>query len=370
MQILKKTELKGFEKAKQLGAEGVINLLNKKGLIGRGGAGFPTGKKWKFALDAEADEKFVICNADEGEPGTFKDKFIMENVPENMIEGILIACNVIGAKRAFIYLRGEYEYLAGKLNKLIANIITKAGADVSIEIVMGAGAYVCGEETAIIRSIEGFRGQPYYKPPFPPTEGLWGKPTVINNVETLANIPQAILFDDWDASLKLFCISGCVDKPGVYELPLGIKLSSIIEKAKPRNKPKALFFGCFGGCMPYKDVEFTQENICGEGCSHGCGSVIVVDSTKSIVDLTYQIAKFFTYESCGKCTPCREGTIRMLLLMRKIKKGEGTKKDLELLEELGEHIRETSLCGLGQSASNHILTALKHFRKEFEERIK
>jgi len=162
MQILKKTELKGFEKAKQLGAEGVINLLNKKGLIGRGGAGFPTGKKWKFALDAEADEKFVICNADEGEPGTFKDKFIMENVPENMIEGILIACNVIGAKRAFIYLRGEYEYLAGKLNKLIANIITKAGADVSIEIVMGAGAYVCGEETAIIRSIEGFRGQPYY----------------------------------------------------------------------------------------------------------------------------------------------------------------------------------------------------------------
>ncbi|MBW2991881.1 SLBB domain-containing protein [Candidatus Woesearchaeota archaeon] len=370
MQILRKTELKGLEKAKELGAEGVIDLLNKKGLTGRGGAGFPTGKKWKFALDKEADEKFVICNADEGEPGTFKDKFIMEKVPETLIEGILICCNVIGAKKAFIYLRGEYEYLESKLKKKIKEVVNAAKSDISIEIVVGAGSYVCGEETAIIESIEGFRGQPYYKPPYPPSEGLWGKPTVINNVETLANVPQAILFDDWNADLRLFCVSGNVTKPGIYELPVGVKLSKVMELAKPKNKVKAIYYGCYGGCHPYKDMELTHENICGEDCVSGSCTMIVVDEKQSMVELAYQISKFFTYESCGKCTPCREGSIRLLLLLRKIRNNEGTKKDLELLDELGEHIRLTSLCGLGQSCSNHIRTALKHFRKEFEEKIK
>lgn len=370
MQILRKTELKALEKANDIGSENIINILNEKGLTGRGGAGFPTGKKWKFALDAKSDEKYVICNADEGEPGTFKDKFIMENVPENMIEGILIACNTIGAKKAFIYLRGEYEYLEEGLKKKIDDVVSKSGSDITIEIVLGQGAYVCGEETAIMKSIEGQRGQPYIKPPYPPEEGLWGKPTVINNVETLANVPQAILFDDWSADLRLMCVSGNVTKPGIYELPVGVKLSKIMELAQPENKVKAIYYGCYGGCQPYKDMELTHENVCGEDCVSGSCSMIVVDEKQSMVNMAYIISKFFTYESCGKCTPCREGTIRILMLLKKIKSNVGTKADLELLEELGEHIRETSLCGLGQSASNHVRTALKHFRKEFEERLK
>ena len=313
MQILKKTELKGLKKARELGSSAVIDLLMNKGLTGRGGAGFPTGKKWKYASDAKSEEKYVICNADEGEPGTFKDKLIMEKVPENLIEGILIACETIGAKKAFIYLRGEYEYLESRLSKKIKEIIPKADTKTEIEIVLGAGAYVCGEETAIIESIEGFRGQPYYKPPYPPTEGLFGKPTVINNVETLANVPQAILFDDWNPDLRLYCISGCVTKPGVYELPVGVNLSKIMELAKPKNKVKAVYYGCFGGCHPYKEMKLTHENVCGEDCVSGSCSMIVIDEKQSMVDMAYTISKFFTYESCGKCTPCREGSIRLLL---------------------------------------------------------
>jgi NADH:ubiquinone oxidoreductase subunit F (NADH-binding) len=370
MQILRKTNFKAFEKAKQLGADKIIDLLNTKGLVGRGGAGFPAGKKWKSALDTKADERFLICNADEGEPGTFKDKFIMENVPENLVEGIIIAAYTIGAKRAFIYLRGEYEYLKKKLEKTIADTLKKSKLDISIEIAVGAGAYVCGEETAIMKSIEGMRGQPEYKPPYPTVEGLWGKPTVINNVETLANVPQAILFDDWDPNLRLFCISGSVKRPGVYELPIGVNISEVMQLAEPRNKPKAVYFGCFGGCMPYKEMKLTHENICGEDCLSGSCSLIVVDNKQSMVEMAYVISKFFTYESCGKCTPCREGTIRVLMLIRKIRSGKATKKDLELLQELGDNIRYTSLCGLGQSASNHIRTALKHFYKEFEEKIR
>lgn len=370
MQILRKTNLEALEKAKEIGAEEVIKILDDKGLLGRGGASFPTGKKWKIAKDTSADEKYVICNADEGEPGTFKDKYIIENIPENLIEGILIACSVVQAKRAFIYLRGEYEYLAGGLKKKIDEIVSASKSDVNIEIVLGQGAYICGEETAIIKSIEGKRGHPQYKPPYPPVEGLFGKPTIINNVETLANVPQAILFDDWDPMLRLFCVSGCVTKPGVYELPIGVKLSKVMELAKPKNNVKAVYYGCYGGCQPYKEMELTHENICGEDCVSGSCSMIVVDEMVSMVDMSYVISKFFTYESCGKCTPCREGSIRMLLLVKKIRDCEGTKKDLELLQELGDHIRDTSLCGLGQSCSNHMRTALKHFKGEFEEKLK
>jgi NADH:ubiquinone oxidoreductase subunit F (NADH-binding) len=370
MQILRKTDLRAFEKAKQLGADKIIGILDKRGLVGRGGAGFPTGKKWRSALDTKADEKFVICNADEGEPGTFKDKFIMENVPENLIEGIIIAAYAIGAKKAFIYLRGEYNHLKKGLEKKTDEVLKKSKADVSVEIAVGAGAYVCGEETAIMRSIEGSRGQPEYKPPYPTVQGLWGKPTVINNVETLANVPQAILFNDWNPDLRLFCVSGDVKKPGVYELAIGTNLSDVMKLAEPKNKVKAVYFGCFGGCMPYREIKLTHDNVCGQDCVSGSCSMVVVDEKQSIVDMAYVISKFFAYESCGKCTPCREGTIRALLLLRKIKNRKATKQDLELLSELGEHIRQTSLCGLGQSASNHIRTALKHFRKEFEEKIK
>lgn len=259
MQILKKTNLRAFKKAKLLGSNGVLSLLGQKELLGRGGAAFPTAKKWEFALTKKADAKFIICNADEGEPGTFKDKYIIENNPKTLIEGIIIAAHVIRAKKAFIYLRGEYEYLIKPLQKEIKEVLKEAQTDLNIEIICGAGAYVCGEETAIIRSIEGHRGQPYYRPPFPPVEGLWGMPTVINNVETLTNVPQAILFDKWDKDLRLISLSGNLTKPGIYEKPVGTPLSKLIELGKPKKKIKAIYFGCFGGCMPYQEIPLTPE---------------------------------------------------------------------------------------------------------------
>jgi len=370
MQILKKTNLKAFEKAKKLGPKGIIKLLDEKGLTGRGGAAFPTGKKWDIAFKQKSDEKFVICNADEGEPGTFKDKFIIKNNPETLVEGILIAAFTINAKRAFIYLRGEYENLKNNLQKVVNKVLKKSKSKLKIDIILGAGSYVCGDETAIIKSLEGFRGHPYYKPPYPPVEGLFGKPTIINNVETLASVPQAILFEDWDEDLRLVSLSGNVTKPGVYELPAGYNLCDLIKLGKPEKKIKAVYFGCFGGCMPYCEIKLTPENVCGKNCAIGTYTIIAVDEKQSILDLAYSIAKFYEYESCGKCTPCREGTKRVLELLEKIKEGKATKDDLETLKDLAEHIHETSLCGLGQTCTNHLLTALQYFKDEFEEAIK
>lgn len=370
MQILKKTQLKAFEKAKQLGQKGLIELLKKKGLTGRGGAGFPTGLKWEMVLNTEADEKYVICNADEGEPGTFKDKFILTHNPEIVIEGMLIAAFAVGAKQAFIYLRGEYDYLERKLKKAVKDVLNKTKAEIRIEIIVGAGAYVCGDETGIISSIEGKRGQPLSKPPYPTTKGLFGKPTVINNVETLANVPLAVMFEDWNKDLRLYSLSGNVTKPGVYELPVGTKLCKLLEMGEPKNKIKAVYFGCFGGCIPYCEIELTPENVCGKECMLGACTVIAVDEKQSIVDLATNIAKFYEFESCGKCTPCREGTMRVLALLEKISLGKANKKDLETLQELAWVIKETSFCGLGQTATQHLLTALKYFRKEFEEKLK
>lgn len=370
MQILRKTELKAYKKAKKIGQKGVIEILSKKGLVGRGGAAFPTARKWQFAIDTKSDTKYVICNADEGEPGTFKDHLVLEKVPENVIEGIIIAAETIAAKQAYIYLRGEYEYLKPKIQKAISYVLKRSGSKVKIDIVVGAGAYVCGDETAIIKSIEGYRGQAYLKPPFPPVEGLWGKPTVINNVGTLANVPQAILFDDWDPHLRLFSLSGDVTKPGIYEFPMGVSLKKLIELGKPKNPVKAVYFGCFGGCMPYKEILLTPENVCGQNCVIGAGTIIVVDNTHSIVDMAETIAKFYAFESCGKCTPCREGSKRCLDLIAKIQSGKATKQDCDTLLDLALHIHETSLCGLGQTATNHLITALKYFREEFEQKCK
>ena len=371
MQIELKTSLKALEKAKKLGPKGVLKRLDKMGVVGRGGASFPTGRKWKIALETSSDEKFVICNADEGEPGTFKDKLIIKKNAETMIEGILIAAYTIGAKRCFIYLRGEYDYLRDELETKINDIIKKSGLAITIEIIRGAGAYICGEETSIIQSIMGNRGYAMYKPPYPPVEGLWGKPTIVNNVETLTGVSQSILFDDWDSSLRLFSLSGNVENPGVYEFPLGVKMSKILDVVKSKNKIKAVSFGCFGGFMKIKkNMEITPENICKEGCQHGAFSMIFIDETHNIVDVSYTIAKFYTYESCGKCTPCREGTIRLLERIKQVKEGKATKKDLGLLEEFAEHVQETSLCGLGQSAGNYILTGLKHFKSDYLEYLK
>ncbi|MBU0980226.1 MAG: NADH-quinone oxidoreductase subunit F [Nanoarchaeota archaeon] len=370
MQILRKTGLKGLEKARKIGPESVMKLLIGRELLGRGGAAFPTGKKWQFASGTEADEKYIICNADEGEPGTFKDKFIINKNPETLVEGIIIAAETIGAKQAFIYLRGEYVYLKSKLAKVINELTKKARTKVKIDIILGAGAYVCGDETAIIQSIMGYRGSPYYKPPFPPVEGLWGKPTVINNVETLTNVPQAILFKDWDKDLRLYSLSGNVTKPGIYELPVGASLAKLIKQGEPENDIKTVYFGCFGGCMPYKNIKLTADNVCGMHCVIGAFTIIVVDERHSMVDMAETIAKFYEHESCGKCTPCREGTKRILDLIRKIRAGKAKSEDINTLLDLAEHIHDTSLCGLGQTATNHVLTALRYFRKEFQEKIR
>tara|TARA_Y100000310_G_scaffold343961_2_gene454196 strand:- start:1712 stop:2827 length:1116 start_codon:yes stop_codon:yes gene_type:complete len=369
-QILKKTKLKAYNKALELGSSKVIKIIKDKKLTGRGGAGFPTGLKWEMVANEKSKEKYVICNSDEGEPGTFKDKFIIENNAPTLIEGILIACYAVGASKAFIYLRGEYDYLEDKLNKTIKNVLAKSKSKISIEVFIGAGAYVCGDETAILESIEGKRGHPRHKPPFPTVKGLYGKPTVINNVETLTNASLAVLYDDWDTNLRLYSLSGNVTKPGVYEMPVGINLCELIRLGEPKNKVKAVYFGCFGGCIPYCDMPLTPEHVCGKDCMLGSCTIIVVDDKHSIVDMATNIAKFYEYESCGKCTPCREGTLRILSLLENLSMGKAKLKDINTLQELAEVIKESSFCGLGQTATQHLLTALDYFREEFEEMCK
>ena len=366
MNILQKTDLKAWEKVQELEADKTIELLKKKGLTGRGGACFLTGLKWEFTKKAKGTEKFIICNADEGEPGTFKDKLLLENVPGNVIEGILIAAYCIDAKQAYIYLRGEYHYLKDKLEKTIKDVLGKAKSKLKIDIVEGAGAYICGDETAIIASIENKRGYPHFKPPYPPQKGLFGKPTVINNVETLANVPLAIVNKGWDGPLRLFSLSGDVSKPGVYEVRMGTKLGEIAKLAKAKGV-KAVYFGAAGGCIPYNSTFVVNaDHVCKEDAMLGACSLIFVNEKRNILELAINIAQFFVHESCGKCTPCREGNVHVLRLLEKINSGNASKQDLALLEKLSIIIRDTALCGLGQSCTNHILTALKYFKNDFK----
>jgi len=372
MQILRQTNLEALEKARTLGSDGVISLLESKKLVGRGGASSNTARKWKECRDTPADERFVVCNANEGEPGSFKDKLILKYNAETVIEGMLVAAYTIGAKRCFIYLRGEYDYLSPHLQKQIDDVLSTAKLDgVSMEIVHGAGAYICDEATALIKSIMGFRGSPMYRPPHPNTQGLWGKPTLVGNVETFACAAQAILFDDWDPNLRLFSLSGNIKNARVYEFPLGVKMSSVIDVARPQKKLKAMSFGCFGGIMPVdENMRITPESVCKGNCKHGTYGIIFIDETNNVVDISYSIAKFYAYESCGKCTPCREGTIRMLNLLKKIRSGKGERSDLQLLRELATHVQDTSLCMLGQMCGNHILTTLEHFPGDYEHYLK
>lgn len=381
MQILRQTNLEALKLAKELGPEKVLQILERKALVGRGGASFPVAKKWKLALDAKTKntnknnpkEIFLICNADEGEPGTFKDKFILKNNPETLIEGILIAAYTLNAKKAFIYLRNEYEYFRQDLEKTIKTVLKKAKLENKLEIIIvrGAGAYICGEETAIMQSIMGYRGQAQYKPPYPTEQGLWESPTVLNNVETLTCVAQALLYKDWNPNLRLFSTSGDIENPGIYEWELGVKMSTILETVKPTQEIKAISFGCFGGIMPInKNTLVTTETICEEDCQHGAFTIIFIGKNRNIVDMCLSIAKFYTYESCGKCTPCREGTIRVLNILKKVRDKKATPADLELLKELSHHIKETSLCSLGQSSTNHILTSLEHFKSDYMEYIK
>lgn len=379
-QISTYLEREGFKALKkatgEVTQEQVIEEIKTSGLRGRGGAGFPCGLKWELARKARGDEKYVICNADEGEVGTFKDRYILENDPFTLIEAMAIAGHAIGAKKGYIYLRAEYHYLLD----LLTNAITqgKEGGFLNhfdIDIREGAGAYVCGEESALMDSIEGKRGEVRYRPPFPPTRGLWGKPTIINNVETLMNIPQIMLNGaQWFSQLgterskgtKVFSVSGDVKKPGVYEVVLGSRLRELVEDLALAERIKAIQVGgATGRIIPYEmiDSPLSFETIL------GAGAVTVFDESRDIVDIVYRTMEFLAEESCGKCVPCRQGTEAMVEIMSRFSHGEGQEREVRLLEDLSSAMMLSSLCGLGQAAPIPVVDSLQYFRSDYENRI-
>jgi NADH:ubiquinone oxidoreductase subunit F (NADH-binding) len=354
----------------------VIEQIKASGLRGRGGAGFPCGLKWELARKSGNGQKFVICNADEGEVGTFKDRHILENDPFTLVEGIAIASYAVGAQQACIYLREEYHYLLDLLENAISQAAEKGVSGLPrIDIVEGAGAYVCGEESALMESIEGKRGEARYKPPFPSDKGLFGKPTLINNVETLMNIPPIIYNGpDWFKAMgtdgskgtKVFSVSGDVKRPGVYELVLGSELRElVVDLAKAEDVQVAQVGGAAGRLIPESmlNTPLAYENVLGSG------AVTVLDHTRDIIDVVYQTMQFFAQESCGKCVPCREGTEVMVEILGRMAKGDGVVEDIETLEDLSEVMALSSLCGLGQSAPVSVLDSLEHFGWEYEMRV-
>jgi NADH:ubiquinone oxidoreductase subunit F (NADH-binding) len=361
---------------KQMTPEKVIGEVITSGLLGRGGAGFSCGLKWKLAKEQAADEKFIICNADEGEVGTFKDRYILENDPFTLIEALAIAGWAVGAGKAFIYLRAEYHNLAG----LILNAISQAKEngflkDLDIELREGAGSYMCGEESGLMNSLEGLRGEARYKPPFPPQKGLWGKPTIINNVETLMNIPQIILkgsawFRDMGTAqskgTKVFSVSGDVAAPGVYELELGSTLSELVVGLASAGDIKMVQVGgASGRIIPADgiDTPLSYETVL------GAGAVTVFNSTRDVIEVTYRNMEFMAEESCGRCTPCRDGSEAMLDILGRLVRGEGASEDIGALEDLSKVMLVSSLCGLGQSSPLPVMDSLKHFRRDYENRI-
>jgi len=367
---------KALKKALKLGAETVVEEIKASGLRGRGGAGFPCGLKWDLARKAQGDEKYVICNADEGEVGTFKDRYILENDPFSLIEGIAIAGHAIGAGKAFIYLRAEYRFLLGLLEKAIAQSKKKGFLkQLDIEVRLGAGAYVCGEESALMDSIEGKRGEVRYRPPFPPTSGLWGKPTIINNVETLMNIPRIVLKGaGWFGGMgtekskgtKVFSVSGDVAKPGVYELVLGSSLKELVDDlAKAKKVQVVQVGGATGRIIPCSmlDTPLSFENIL------GAGAVTVFNQSRDMIDIVHRTLEFLAEESCGKCAPCREGTEAMAGILGRFSKGEGLEKDITVLGELADTMMLASMCGLGQAAPIPVMDSLQHFRGDYNKRI-
>jgi NADH:ubiquinone oxidoreductase subunit F (NADH-binding) len=354
----------------------VIDTVKASGLMGRGGAGFSTGLKWEFARKAEGDQKYIVCNADEGEMGTFKDRFILQKDPFTLIEAIAIAAFAVGAKNAYIYLRGEYSFLRNRLeNAIDAAKKRQFLADIDIAVMLGAGAYVCGEETALMNSMEGRRGEARYRPPFPPQSGLWDSPTIINNVETLMNIPPIVLNGpEWFAKIgtvaskgtKVFSISGDAPKPGVYELELGSLLSELVtDLAGAKHVKMVQIGGAAGRIIPgsQMDIPLAFESILGSG------AVMVYDERRDVIDIVYRTMKFFAEESCGKCTPCREGTEVMVEIMERLSKGQGAPDDIAVLEDLSSTMSTASLCGLGQAAPMVVEDTLKYFRRDYETRI-
>lgn len=375
--------------------EEVIKVVKDSGLRGRGGAGFPTGLKWEFASKSKADQKFMLCNGDEGDPGAFMDRSVMEADPHSVIEGMIIGANAIGASKGVIYVRAEYPLAVKRLQLAIdqcydAGLLGKniLGSDFNFDlsIYLGAGAFVCGEETALMRSIEGKRGMPRPRPPFPAHKGLWDKPSVLNNVETLAQIAPIILNgSEWYRSLgtekstgtKVFALTGAINNVGLVEVPMGIPLRTIIYDIgggpKKGRKFKAVQLGGpSGGCIPESllDIPVTYEDIVATGAIVGSGGMVVMDDNTCMVGTAKFFLEFTADESCGKCTPCRVGTKILLDILTDITEGKGKESDMETLEDLGRDIIAASLCGLGQTAPNPILTTLKYFRDEYESHIR
>ncbi|MDD7661753.1 MAG: NADH-quinone oxidoreductase subunit NuoF [Eubacteriales bacterium] len=372
----------------------VIDEVLKSGLRGRGGAGFPTGKKWQFAAASKADQKYMVCNADEGDPGAFMDRSVLEGDPHAVLEAMAIGGYAIGASVGYIYVRAEYPIAVKRLQiaidqareyGLLGEHIFGTDFNFDIFIRLGAGAFVCGEETALMHSIEGGRGEPKPKPPFPAVRGLFDKPTNINNVETLANIPQIILNGaDWFTSIgtpkstgtKVFALGGKINNTGLVEVPMGTKLRDIIYNIGggiPNGKAfKAVQTGGpSGGCIPASqlDIPIEYDTLTAIGSMMGSGGMIVMDEDNCMVDIARFFLDFTVDESCGKCTPCRIGTKRMLEILERIVEGKGEPGDIEKLETLGKNIKETALCGLGQTAPNPVLSTIKYFRDEYEAHI-
>ncbi|HEX7557534.1 MAG TPA: NADH-quinone oxidoreductase subunit NuoF [Leptolinea sp.] len=374
--------------------EQVIDELLKSGLRGRGGAGFPAGKKWMFARSSKETPKYTVCNADEGDPGAFMNRRVLEGDPHSVLEGIIIAGYTTGSSQGYIYCRAEYPVAVHTLNiaieqarslGLLGKNILGSGFDFDLEVRMGAGAFVCGEETALMSSIEGKRGEPRPRPPFPAVKGLFGKPTNINNVETYANVPQIMLRGaDWFASMgtekskgtKTFALAGDLKKPGLVEVPLGITLRELVYDVgggikDDKGFKAAQIGGPMGGCLPakYLDLPVDYESLISAGAMMGSGGLIVLDDETCMVDIARYFMDFTQDESCGKCTPCRVGTRRILEILQQICDGKGKDGDIETLEYLCREINGASLCGLGQGAPNPIISTLKHFRSEYEAHI-
>jgi|Deesub1362B_J571_1020462.scaffolds.fasta_scaffold00078_29 NADH-quinone oxidoreductase subunit F len=388
----------GYEALKrvlsEMSPEEVIKVIKDSGLRGRGGAGFPTGLKWEFARQKNSDTKYIICNADEGDPGAFMDRSIIEGNPHSVIEGMVIGAYAIGAKTGYVYIRAEYPLAVERLKIALAQAKEKKflgenilGKDFSFEIKikLGAGAFVCGEETALIASIEGRRGMPRAKPPFPVEKGLWGKPTVINNVETLANVPYIIRNGaSWFAQYgtekskgtKVFALTGKVKNTGLIEVPMGISLREIIYDIGggiegDRRLKAVQTGGPSGGCIPESmiDISVDYESLQKVGSIVGSGGMVVMDETDCMVNIARYFLEFTQTESCGKCVPCRIGTKRLLEILTRITDGRGRPGDIDLLLILSEDIKAGSLCGLGQTAPNPVLSTIKYFRDEYEAHI-
>lgn len=375
--------------------EDVIEEIKKSGLRGRGGGGFPTGMKWQFAKASVSDKKYVICNADEGDPGAFMDRSVLEGDPHKILEGMAVCGYAIGADEGYIYVRAEYPLAIKRLRiaieqaeamGLLGENIFGSGFSFKLHIKEGAGAFVCGEETALMASIEGKRGMPRPRPPFPAVAGLWGKPTNINNVETFGNVAAIITNGaDWYAGFgtekskgtKVFALTGKINNTGLAEVPMGITMREIIYDIgggiNGGKKFKAVQIGGpSGGCLPESmlDLSIDYDSLTAAGAMMGSGGLVVMDEDTCMVDVAKFFLNFTQSESCGKCTPCREGTKRMLEVLTRITEGQGREGDIELLEELARNIKETALCGLGQTAPNPVLSTLKYFRHEYEAHIK